>query len=122
MSNNISITYNIGTTNGWSVSGNSVNNGVLGTKNDAGFDIISNDLPRISVDNDGEIGIGTTPQSGLTLTVSGLLSSDMLLNPQLVEKNIITPPNSNSLLIGPDVSIGIGYTITLGVNSYLTII
>lgn len=122
MSNNINITYNIGTTDGWSISGNSVDNAVLGTKNDAGFDIISNDVPRISVDNDGEIGIGTTPQSGLTLTVSGLLSSDMLLNPQLIEKNIITPPNTNSLLIGPDITVEVGYTITVGLDSYLTII
>lgn len=119
--NNINITYNIGT-DGWTLSGNNVTNAVLGTKNDSGFDIISNDVPRISVDNDGEIGIGTTPQSGLTLTVSGLLSSDMLLNNQIIEKNIITPPNTNSLLIGPDIAIETGYTVSVGTNSYLTII
>lgn len=118
--NNINITYNIGT-DGWTLSGNNVTNAVLGTKNDEGFNIITNNTPRVTVSSDGEIGINKIPQTGVTLDIGGQIYSEGgFTNPQTITNNLIIPPNSNSLLIGPDITMS--GTVTIGVNSILTIL
>jgi hypothetical protein len=119
MSNNIYITYNIGTIGGWSVSGNSVNGGVLGTKNDDSFDIITNNTPRATISSDGEIGINKIPQSGVTLDVSGQVYAELFSNPQTITNNINIPNNTNSFAMGP---VSLTGTVTVGVGSVLTII
>lgn len=119
MSNNIYITYNIGTVGGWSVSGNSVVDGVLGTKNDAGFDIITNDTPRLTVSNDGQIGVNKTPQSGVTLDVSGQLYAELFSNPQTITSNIDVPPNTNSFVMG---TVSLSGTVSVSAGSTFTII
>ena len=119
MSNNIYITYNVGTLGGWSVSGNTVVDGVLGTKNDESFDIITNNTPRITISNDGEIGVNKTPQSGVTLDVSGQIYGEIFSNPQTITSNIEIPPTTNSFVIGPISLLG---SVNVSVGSVLTII
>lgn len=125
MSNNIYITYNIDidqSLDSWLLTGNTVSGStVLGTVNDEGLDIITNNIPRITIENDGEIGIGKNPQSGVTIDISGQLNSDLFSHPQLITKNMFTPPNSNSFLVAP-VSIDDGYVISVGENSFLIIL
>lgn len=122
MSNNIYITYNIGggSTDGWSLSGNSVAGASLGTTNDQGFDIITNNTSRITLSNEGEIGINTNPQSGVTVNVSGQIYADVYSGPQTIMNDITIPENTNSLFIGPDISFS--GTVTVGTNSVVTII
>lgn len=123
MSNNIYITYNIGdSTESWSLSGNTITgSNHIGSINDQGIDIITNNTPRIIIENDGEIGIGTSPKTGVTINVSGQISSDLYTHPQVITKNITIPDNSNSFLVSP-VGIGTGFTITVGDNSNLVIL
>lgn len=119
MSNNIYITYNIGTIGGWSVSGNSVVDGVLGTKNDESFDIITNNTSRITISNDGEIGINKIPQTGVTLDVGGQIFAEMFSNPQTITSDIIIPSDTNSFVKG---TVAFSGTVSVGPGSVLTII
>lgn len=120
MSNNIYITYNIGgNTDGWSLSGNTTNNAVLGTNNDAGFDIITNNTNRVTITNDGEVGINKIPQTGVTLDVSGQIYAEMFSNPQTIISNINIPSDTNSFLMGP---VAFSGTVSVGSQSTLTII
>lgn len=127
MSNNIYITYNIDidqAKDAWLVTGNTISvsgSSVLGTVNDEGIDIVTNNVPRISIDSDGGIGVGGLPQSGVTLNVSGQIYSDLFTHPQLISKDMTIPPYSNSFLIAP-VSINVGNTIAVGENSFLIIL
>lgn len=123
MSNNIYITYNIGESrDSWSVSGNTITgSNHIGSINDQGIDIITNNTPRIIIENDGEIGIGTSPKTGVTINVSGQIYSDLYTHPQVITKNITIPDNSNSFLVSP-VGIGTGFTIVVGDNSNLVIL
>lgn len=119
MSNNIYITYNIGTTDGWSISGNSVNNAVLGTKNDADFDLITNNTTRAVISSTGEVGINKIPQTGVTLDISGQVFAEMFTNPQTIINNIDIPSNSNSFVAG---TVSFSGTVSVGIGSTLTII
>lgn len=119
MSNNIYITYNIGTQNAWSTSGNSVSNGVLGTKTDDSFDIITNNTPRATISSGGEVGINKIPQTGVTLDVLGQVYAELFSNPQVITSDINIPSNTNSFVMG---TVSLSGTVSVSSGSILTII